>query len=211
MGPAQTQTFFKLQGLSSYQPQSLMQRLPKPTLVLQLLVLAVTSIVPFFMIDIVYDLSQVSVLFFFVLIDNSNIPISCRDIRQWALLAFPIQIRIFFARLTQTLTRLTTIPNITISNRGRVLLSFGVLLVIKFFVFQWPIVISIMCVSFLCPKKGLLNYLNFHIYCLFDKRLQINQIAVFFIQLGINKRPQAISKIRNQKIVDGSGNIVKLL
>lgn len=61
--------------------------------------------------------------------------------------------------------------------------------------FHLSIATTAVGVAFLCQHKSLPNCLSFSIYCSLNKRLSIVEITILFIQLGKDKRSQAISKV----------------
>lgn len=136
------------------------------------------------MIGIVLNLVQVFITLFFLFLDNSDITASCQNILGLALLASPIQMKIFFRRWTQSLTQLIFISIFTLIINNRkimILLSFGVFLISIFLVLQWFIATDTVCVIFSLQQRSLASYLSFNIHSLFNDHLSIVQVVVFFI------------------------------
>lgn len=127
----------------------------------------------FFVIVIVFKLSQVFIICFFIFFDSGGIDASGRDIGYLALRSSTIPTRVFLILPTYGLTRLVwlaststiiLVSDIIVGD----LLSFRVFLISEFFTFYWLVASKTMCVAFSSEKRRLMTCLDLSIDDLFN-------------------------------------------
>lgn len=124
-------------------------------------------------------------------------------------------VRVLFESTSQKMARLAIrlVSTALISlRRMRSFFSFTKLFrLFCLFVFERSITVNIMNITFVSEKKWLVIGFDFCINWLINYIIPIIKIAIFFVQLSLNRRPWLIAKVANKEVLVKCVNKIRFL